>query len=216
MLVRGEEVCVFATKIDRLLQEGHHGRKVIRGPGSFPSVIGRSTERAGARHVIGGHLYRLLEIASRDTYKARFLGLVGQTGGVWLKFLKQVAELGGDRFFMGQSANNRVLPSPCSGSEFWQVGSLIPGKQGTCCPQVADLQQAPRQFRKLNFGRLRLMLCVVHSVTDVGLFPATNENNSGNEQFETGLGKTIGGVYGARHKRQRIDSTHRMAELRDA
>ena len=62
------------------------------------------------------------------------LELVGQTGGVWLKFLEQVAELGGDRLFMRQSANNRALPSPRSGSALWQVGSLIPGKQGTRCP----------------------------------------------------------------------------------
>ena len=66
MLIGGEEVCVLATKIDRLFQEWHHGRKVVRWPGSFPGVVGRSTERAGARHVIGGHFDRLLEVASRN------------------------------------------------------------------------------------------------------------------------------------------------------
>jgi hypothetical protein len=64
MLIGGEEVCVLATKIDSPFQKWHHGRKVVRRPRSFPSVVGRSTERAGPRHVIGGHFDRLLEVAS--------------------------------------------------------------------------------------------------------------------------------------------------------
>ena len=66
MLVGGKEVCILATKIDSPFKEWHHGRKVVRRPGSFPGVVGRSTECADARHVIGGHFDRLLEVASRN------------------------------------------------------------------------------------------------------------------------------------------------------
>jgi hypothetical protein len=77
MLIGGEEVCVLATKIDSPFQEWHHGRKVVRRPCSFPGVVSRSTERAYARNVIGGHFDRLLEVASRNADKARFVGIVG-------------------------------------------------------------------------------------------------------------------------------------------
>jgi hypothetical protein len=40
--------------------------KSFAGLARFPGVVGRSTERAGARHVIGGHFDRLLKVASRN------------------------------------------------------------------------------------------------------------------------------------------------------
>jgi hypothetical protein len=65
---------------------------------------------------------------------------------------------------MRQSANNRALRSARSRSTLWHVGGLIPGRQGTRCDEVFDLQQALPQLRKLDLRRVGLApaLSIVH------------------------------------------------------
>ena len=125
VLVGREELRVFAADIEDLLQERHHGGKVIGRPRPRPGVIRGGPKHGRAYHVFRRHLDCLFEVALHHAKQSSVV--LGQARSLGRQCIDQAAKRRIDELLMREPLQGRALAPACGGALFRHVGGLVPG-----------------------------------------------------------------------------------------